>query len=112
MARKRNAIAVVPSSGNVFADLELPRAEEKQTKARLAVAINGIIAQRRLSQAAAARLLGVNQPKVSALANYQLRGLSVERLMRFLNSLGSDIEIVVRAKRRSQRTGRILVTAA
>ncbi|MGH9815824.1 MAG: helix-turn-helix domain-containing protein [Candidatus Acidiferrales bacterium] len=89
---------VTRSSGNVFADLGLPRADEKSTKVRLAVTVNQIIRERRLSQTAAARLLSVSQPKVSALANYQLEGFSVERLMHFLNALGRDVEIVVRGK--------------
>jgi predicted XRE-type DNA-binding protein len=92
--------SVIPSSGNVFADLGLAQAEEKQTKVRLAVAINRIIENRRLSQAAAARRLHVNQPKVSALANYQLEGFSVERLMDFLTALGQDVEITVRPTRK------------
>ena len=79
-----------PSSGNVFADLRLPNAEEKQTKARLAVAINQIIAGQELSQVAAARRLKINQPKISALAHYRLEGFSVERLMHFLTALDRE----------------------
>ncbi len=103
---------VTASSGNVFADIGLPRAEEKLTQVRLAVAINQTIKTRRLSQARAARVLGVNQPKISALANYRLEGFSVERLMRFLNALGRDVEIVVHNKPKSRKSGRLLVTAA
>ncbi len=112
MAKRKSNHTVSRSSGNVFADLGLPRAEEKLTKVRLAVAINDIIRARRLSQADAADLLAINQPKISALVNYQLPGFSVERLMRFLNALGRDVEIVVRRKSRSRKPGRILVTAA
>jgi predicted XRE-type DNA-binding protein len=107
----RNKEAVVPSSGNVFRDLGLHDADEKQTRVRLAVAINQAIRQRRLSQAAAARLLEVNQPKVSALANYRLEGFSVERLIHFLNALGRDVEIVIR-RTHSRRPAKTLVTAA
>ncbi len=112
MAKERTNGAVTRSSGNVFADLGLPRAEEKQTQFRLAVAINQIIKERRLSQTDAADLLEINQPKISALVNYQLEGFSVERLMRFLNALGRDVEIIVRRKSKSRKPGRILVTAA
>ena len=66
MANTRNDESVVRSSGNVFADLELRDAGEKQTKVRLALAIRQIIQARRLSQSAAAQLLDVNQPKISA----------------------------------------------
>jgi predicted XRE-type DNA-binding protein len=112
MAKPKNRTEVVPSSGNVFADLGLPNAEEKQTKVRLAVAINDIIRRQQLSQAAAARRLRVNQPKISALSNYQLEGFSVERLMKFLTALDRDIEIVIHHKSRPGKGGRILVTAA
>jgi predicted XRE-type DNA-binding protein len=103
---------VVPSSGSVFADLDLANAEEKQTKVRLAVAINHILANQRLSKTAAARSLSVNQPKISALQNYQLEGFSVERLMNFLTALDRDVEIIIRPKSRSRKAGRIWVTAA
>jgi predicted XRE-type DNA-binding protein len=82
---------VTPSFGNVFADLGFADAEERKTKVRLALAINQILERRRLPQAEAARRLGVNQPKVSALANYRLEGFSVERLMHFLNASGPDL---------------------
>ncbi len=112
MAKRKTKPMVVPSSGNVFADLGLPNAEEKQTKVRLAVAINQIVQSQQLSQAAAARRLNVNQPKVSALSNYQLEGFSVERLMNFLTALDRDVDIVIHRKPRSRKGGRILVTAA
>lgn len=108
---KRTSPLVTPSSGNVFADLGLPDAAELQTKARLGVAICRIVEQKRLTQAQIADLLGISQPKVSALLRYKLEGYSVERLMRFLVALGQDVEIVVRAKPRS-RSARIAVTAA
>jgi predicted XRE-type DNA-binding protein len=110
--RNNNNEAVVQSSGNVFADLGLRDAGEKQTRVRLAVAINQIIAARHLSQTTAARLLGINQPKISALVNYRLEGFSVERLMNFLNALDRDVEIVIRKKPRSKRPARIVVTGA
>ena len=70
MPKTKNKSGVTPSSGNVFADLRIRNAQEKQAKVRLAVAINQIIQVRKLSQMAAARRLKVNQPKVSALSNY------------------------------------------
>ncbi len=112
MANRNNKTIVVQSSGNVFADLGLPGADERQTKVRLAVAINEIVRKRHLSQTAVARLLNINQPKISALANYRLDGFSVERLMRFLNALDRDVEIVIRRKPRSRKTARLTVTAA
>ena len=107
-----HAETITRGTGNVFADLGYADAHERQTKLRLALAINGVIARRRLTQAAAAVKLGINQPKVSALANYKLAGFSVERLMTLLTALDLDIEIVIRDKPRSRSSGRISVKAA
>jgi predicted XRE-type DNA-binding protein len=103
---------IVRGSGNVFADLGYSDADERQTKLRLAYAINGIMDERRLTQAAAAARLSINQPKVSALRNYKLDGFSVERLMTFLTALDRDVEIVIRRKPRSRAAARISVVAA
>ena len=74
--------------------------------------MNDIPRTQQLSQAAAARLLNINQPKISALRNYRLEGFPVERLMNFLTALDRDIEIVIHHKPRRGKGGRILVTAA
>jgi predicted XRE-type DNA-binding protein len=109
---KGKALEITRGSGNVFADLGLPDAEERQTKLRLAYALNAIMDAQRLTQAAAAARLGLNQPKVSALRNYKLEGFSVERLMTLLNALDRDVEIVIRKKPRSRPAARISVVAA
>ncbi len=103
---------ITRGTGNVFADLGYADAEERQTKLRLAHAVNSVIARRRLKQAAAAEKLGIGQPKVSALANYKLDGFSVERLMTFLTALDQDVEIVIKRKPRSRAAARISVVAA
>ncbi|HEY1182542.1 MAG TPA: helix-turn-helix transcriptional regulator [Bryobacteraceae bacterium] len=100
------------SSGNVFADLGFADAGERQTKVRLAMAINEVLHRRGFTQEKAAELLGINQPKVSALSKYRLEGFSVERLMRLLTSLNQDVEIVIRNRPRARRPGRVSVTAA
>jgi predicted XRE-type DNA-binding protein len=113
MAKKRETrIAVTPSSGNVFADLGFAEPEEELAKAKLASRIRQIIEDRRLTQAAAAALMDVDQPKVSALLNGRLANFSSERLMRLLTALGQDVDIVLRAKPRSRAAGRIRVVAA
>lgn len=86
---------VLRRPGSSFVDERSAGAEGKQTKAHLAVAINRIIRERKLTQDQAARSLHITQPKVSALANYRLGGFSVERLMQFLNLFGCGVEIVV-----------------
>ncbi|HLW97763.1 MAG TPA: helix-turn-helix transcriptional regulator [Candidatus Acidoferrales bacterium] len=112
MKRKNNMVRVIPSSGNVFADLRVRNAEDKQTKVRLAIEINHIIRAQGYSQADAARRLKINQPKISALSNYRLDGFSVERLMTFLTGLNCDVEILIRRRPQSRKSARILVTAA
>lgn len=85
-------------SGNVFADLGIENPEEELTKAKLVWEIEQIIKKKKLTQIRAARIMGINQPKVSALIRRKLDGFSVERLIHFLNALGQDIDIVVRQK--------------
>jgi predicted XRE-type DNA-binding protein len=108
---KSAAERVVRSSGNVFADMGLPDAAELDTKVRLGAALNLIVEQQQLTQGETAAILGINQPKVSALLHYKLEGFSVERLMHFLVALGQDVEITVKPKPRS-RYARIAVKAA
>lgn len=86
------------SSGNVFADIGIENPEEELTKAKLVWEIELIIKKEKLTQAEAAKLMGINQPKVSALIRRKLDGFSVERLIHFLNSLGQDIDIIVKQK--------------
>lgn len=89
-------LAVEAGSGNVFADLGLPDPELALTKARLVQRIRDLIAARKLTQAKAADLLGIDQPKVSALVRGRVAGYSLERLFRFLNALGQEVAITIR----------------
>jgi predicted XRE-type DNA-binding protein len=100
--RKRSK-AAEKSSGNVFADLGLPNPEDRLAKAELARRISVIISEQHLTQLEAAAVLGIDQPKVSALVRGRLGGFSLERLLRFLNVLGRDVEIVVKPKPKGRR---------
>ena len=93
MARRsaERRLPVTRGTGNVFADLGFPDAAERQAKLRLAYALNQVLEARKLSQADAAKVLGVTQPKVSALRHYKLAGFSVERLMNLLTSRRSAV---------------------
>ena len=106
---KKSVVAVTPSSGNVFADIGVRQPEEELAKAQLASRIREIVRQRGLTQSAAAAVLRVDQPKVSALLNGRLTSFSSERLMRLLTRLGQDVEIVVRTTPRDRQRGRIRV---
>jgi predicted XRE-type DNA-binding protein len=111
MRKKAEETAVEQSSGNVFADLGLPNAEERLAKADLGLAIAREIEARRLTQGEAADLLGVAQPDVSNLMRGRLAGYSIERLTRLLNLLGRDVEIRVGRARTGAKRGHLRVAA-
>lgn len=109
MANKRDEDAVTEGSGNVFADLGVAEPEEELAKAQLAGHIREAIKRRKLTQAAAAILVGLDQPKVSALINGRLTGFSSDRLLRCLTALGQDVEIVVKTPRGARERGLLRV---
>jgi predicted XRE-type DNA-binding protein len=105
--KRKIHIPVTASTGNVFADLGFAEPEEELTKAQLASLIRKILKRRRLTQVSAAAIMGIDQPKVSALLNGRLANFSSGRLMRFLTALGHDVDIIVRpVKRRPNSVGR------
>ena len=108
---RRRKIEVEIGSGNVFKDLGLKNPEELLAKAKLASRIIDVVESRKLTQVEAAKLLGVDQPKVSLIYRGRLDDFSIERLMRFLTALGHDLTITVDAKARRRR-GRVIVEAA
>ena len=111
-AIETKSIPVTEGSGNVFTDLGVAEPEEELTKAQLASHIRHTIKRRRLTQLQAGHLMGLDQPKVSALMNGRLAGFSSDRLMRFLAALGQDVEIVVKAGSRRRARGQIRVVNA
>ena len=98
------------SSGNVFADIGLPNAEDHLIKAQLVFKIDALMKARGLKQSEAARLLGVKQPDISKMLRGDFRQFSVERLMRFLVALGQDVEIVI-SPSRGRRPAHLRVAA-
>lgn len=109
---KKNVSKVLETKGNIFANLGLDDADELHAKAGLVFRIAQILEKRKLTQAKAAHILGIDQPKVSNLLRGQLDGFSTDRLFRFLNALDCDIEIVVKPKARSAKYGEVRVLAA
>ena len=101
MAKKRKSVKK-PSpekieyemgSGNVFRDFGFPNPEERDVKSDLALIISSVIKNRRLSQKQAAKLMGIDQPKVSKIVKGLLSEFTIERLMKYMVLLGIDIEI-------------------
>lgn len=110
MGKNRSPKGVVAaSSGNVFADLGFAEPEEELAKAQLVMHIQQAIRRRRLTQVSAASLMGIDQPKVSALLNGRAANFSSERLMRLLTRLGQDVDITIKAKPNRRKQGRIRV---
>lgn len=91
-------IKYTKSSGNVYQDMGFSDAEERLAKSKLAMRIDSIFEKRSLKQTDAAKILGINQPKISALINGRLDGFSMERLIHFLNLLNQDVEIVITSR--------------
>ena len=107
---KKVGIKIEGGSGNIFADLGLPNAQEHLLKASLVVQLHRLIKARKLTQVAAAKLIGVKQPDLSNILRGHYQGFSLERLMRMLTAFDQDVEITVRPRRgKSKSGGRITV---
>lgn len=108
--KKRDA--VVAGSGNVFRDLGLADPEDRKLRVQLAVRLNELIDENRLSQATVAKRFGIPQPHVSDLRNYKLSRFSSERLVRFITLLDRDVDIVIRPRDSAHETGHVAVLFA
>lgn len=100
------------SAGNIFTDLEVPDAGTHLLKAELVLQLAKILKQKKLTQADAAKIIGIAQPDVSKILRGQFRGFSVERLMTMLTAFDRDVEIVVRRHKEDGRPGTVKVLAA
>lgn len=111
-AMKNSDGAVVRSSGNVFADLDLPNPDEHRLKADLVIQIGKLIKLYGITQAQAAERMGVSQPDVSKILRGRYANYSVERLLGFISKLGMDVEIVLSGHAAEETEGHIRVRAA
>ncbi len=110
--KKQPKIAIQPGSGNVYADLRVSNPDRMLVKAQLAAEISALVRKRKLSQAQAAAILGLTQPKVSAILTGRFRGISEHRLLECLIRLGRGVQIVVQPAPRRQPIGRLTVRVA
>jgi len=113
--KKQRIVRGIPigvGSGNVYADLGYPDSESMLVKAQLAAKIAEIIQRRALTQTRTAEILGLTQPKVSALLKGQFRGISEHRLLECLTRLGRDVHIVIKPTPRSRSNGRLTLSVA
>jgi predicted XRE-type DNA-binding protein len=88
------------STGNVFADIGIANPEQTLAKAEIARQVNKIIEARQLTQSDAAAILGIDQPRVSALSKGRLSVFSLEKLMQFASRLGNQVEISIKPSKR------------
>ncbi len=112
MVGKKRRDAVVAGSGNVFRDLGLADSEDRKLRVQLAVRVNELIDEHRLSQAAVAKRFGIPQPHVSDLRNYKMNRFSSERLVRFITLLDRDVDIVIRPRDSAHESGHVVVLFA
>lgn len=113
--KKRPVVRRIPveaGSGNVYADLGYPDSDSMLVKAQLAAKIAEIVQRRALTQTRTAEILGLTQPKVSALLKGQFRGISEHRLLECLTRLGRDVHIVIKPTPRSRSNGRLTLSVA
>jgi predicted XRE-type DNA-binding protein len=110
--RKVRGIEMQDANENIFADLERPAAEEHYVKAQLVFQMQQIMKACKLTQTAAAELMGIKQPDVSNMIRGRFRGYSIDRILSFLQALDQDIEIVIKPKASKAKAARIIVKAA
>ena len=110
MRKKRETVKA--GTRDVFVDLGFADAGERKLRVQLAMRLNELITEQRLTQAKVAALFGIPQPHVSELKNYKLSRFSSERLLRFLTLLDRDVEIVIRPKAKGHSSGLVSVSVA
>jgi predicted XRE-type DNA-binding protein len=110
--RRVRGIPIEVGSGNVYADLGYPDSDTMLVKAQLAGKIAEIVRRRALTQAQTAAILGLTQPKISALLKGRFRGISEHRLLECLTRLGRDVHIVIKPTPRSRSNGRLTLSVA
>lgn len=103
-------VTIEASSGNVFADFGIPNADEHLVKADLAFQIRRSLRERGLTQMEAAKLLGTSQARVSELYNGKVSRMTYDRLLGWLNVLGSDVRSTVVTVSASEQRGKVVLS--
>ncbi len=110
MARKTETVDV--GTGDVFQDLGFADAGERKLRVQLAMRLNDLIKERKLTQTSVAGIFGIPQPHVSELRNFKLSRFSSERLLHFITLCDKDVEIVIRPKAANHKAGLVSVLVA
>lgn len=109
---QKKAETVEVGSGNVFSDLGFDDADERRLRVQLAMRLNDLIKERKLTQTVVAEIFGIPQPHISELRNYKLARFSSERLLHFITQLDRDVEIIIRPKAANHPAGLVSVLVA
>jgi predicted XRE-type DNA-binding protein len=106
---KKSAVRVTPSTGNVFRDLGFSKEESEHlvVRADLLIQVQKIISSRGLTQAHAARVLRVTQPRVSDLLRGRIDLFSTDALIDMLARLGVGVRLTVKPTR-SRRSSSVV----
>jgi predicted XRE-type DNA-binding protein len=94
-------VKITPSSGNVFTDLgfDEEEAEHLRIRSTLMIAVRKLIEERKLTQAGAAKLMGVTQPRISDLVRGRIDLFSIDALVGMLARAGIHVEVVLSTAR-------------
>lgn len=109
---KSKVESIDAGTGDVFLDLGFQDAGERKLRVQLAMRINELLQDKKLTQAKIAVLFGIPQPHISDLKHYKLSRFSSERLMYFITLLDKDVEIIIRPKAKGHESGLLSVLVA
>jgi predicted XRE-type DNA-binding protein len=109
---KNKVESIDVGTGDVFLDLGFQDAGERKLRVQLAMRINELLQDKKLTQAKVAVLFGIPQPHISDLKHYKLSRFSSERLMHFITLLDKDVEIIIRPKAKGHESGLLSVLVA
>lgn len=95
-ADEKEELSIIRGTGNTFADLGLPHAEERHAKNQLALSIREIVEGSGMTQRDAAKKAGIAASDLSNIMRGRVTNFSSDRLFAILNALGNDVEITIR----------------
>lgn len=93
MRKEKTDIEFEKSSGNVFADLELPGADELQARATIGCHVIQLLKDKNMKQRELADLLGIKQAEVSHLLNGHFSRFTTDKLLDFLKRMDQKVSI-------------------
>ncbi len=99
------------STGNVYEDLGYEDSAEMKIKAKAVRMLARTIADSGETQTQVAKILGIDQPKISRILRGQFRGLSLEKIIGYIMALGNDVDVKVSEKHNGGSPGHFSIAA-